>query len=401
MDTGTAYGRPEPSFRAELTCVRPGTPMGELLRRYWHPIGLSSDATARPRQLKVLGEDLILFRDGLGRPGLLHPRCAHRGTTLYYGRVEERGIRCCYHGWLYDVNGHCLEQPCEPGGGRRRERIRQPWYPVEERYGLIFAYLGPAERKPFLPRYECLEVLEAGEFIEADDSSIGSGGPRIVPCNWLQHWENVVDPFHVPVLHGWFSGPQFVEQMGLMPEVSFETTALGVRVTSVRELPDGTVHRRVTEAAMPTLRVVPSPRVGRYGRVESVGWVLPIDDTHYRIYVAGRVARNGELAAMRSRMNNRLWHELSEEEHRDFPGDYEAQTGQGEITLHSEEHFGTTDKGIAFLRRFLERQLRTVAEGGDPAGVAFTEEAAYTVFEAGNYREAPGARREGASSTQA
>lgn len=385
MDTGTAYGRPRPSYREELTLVGPGTPMGELLRRYWHPVGLASDANATPRRLRVLGEDLILFRDGRGRPGLLYPRCAHRGTTLYYGKVEERGLRCCYHGWLYDVRGHCLEQPCEEGGGPRRDRVRQPWYPVEERYGLLFAYLGPPARKPLLPRYDCLEELAPGEFIEADDSSIGSGGAQIVPCNWLQHWENVVDPFHVTVLHGSFSGAQFVAQMGLMPEVSFEVTDCGVRVISLRRLGNGKVHRRVTEASMPTLRVVPNPRVGRYGKVESIGWTLPIDDVHFRIYVAGRVSSAGELARMRSRMNGKLWRELSEDEHRSFPGDYEAQTGQGEISFHSEEHFGTTDKGIALLRRFLEAQLKTVAQGGNPAGVAFTEEAAYVRLDAGNY----------------
>ncbi|MFY7914507.1 MAG: Rieske 2Fe-2S domain-containing protein, partial [Rubrivivax sp.] len=116
-DTGTAYGRPAPTYRAELTEVGPGKPMGELLRRYWHPIGLSSDAGTTPRKVRVLGEDLILFRDGAGRPGLVYPNCTHRGTSLYYGKVEERGIRCCYHGWLFDVQGHCLEQPCEPEGG--------------------------------------------------------------------------------------------------------------------------------------------------------------------------------------------------------------------------------------------------------------------------------------------
>jgi phenylpropionate dioxygenase-like ring-hydroxylating dioxygenase large terminal subunit len=361
--------------------------MGELLRRYWHPVGLSADASDTPRRVRVLGEDLILFRDGLGKPGLLYSRCAHRGTTLYYGKVEERGIRCCYHGWLYDVTGHCLEQPCEPEGGLRRDRVRQPWYPVEERFGLIFAYLGPPEKKPILPRYECLESLGPGEFIDADDSSIGSGGAQIVPCNWLQHWENVVDPFHVPILHGSFSGAQFVEQMGIKPEVTFESTDLGVRVTSLRRLADGNVHRRVTEAVMPTLRVVPSPRVGRYGKVESIGWTVPIDDTHYRIYVAGRVTESGELAKMRSRMNGKLWSELSEEEHRDYPGDYEAQTGQGEVTFHSEEHLRTTDKGVALLRRFLEKQLRIVQESGDPAGVTFTENSGFVRFEAGNYLE--------------
>jgi nitrite reductase/ring-hydroxylating ferredoxin subunit len=385
MDTGTAYGRPKPGYRPELTLVGAGTPMGELLRRYWHPVGLSGDAGATPRKIQALGEELILFRDGSGKPGLLYPRCAHRGASLYYGKTEARGIRCCYHGWLFDTEGHCLEQPCEEGGGPRRDRIRQPWYPVEERYGLVFAYLGPPEKKPLLPRYACLEELAPGELVEADDNSIGSGGPAIVPCNWLQHWENVVDPFHVPVLHGSFSGPQFTAQMGIYPEVTFETTPRGVKVESRRKLENGQVHHRVTEAVCPTLRVVPDPRVQTYGRVESIGWVLPIDDTSFRIYVAGRVTERGALARMRSRQGGKPWHELTEEEHRQFPGDYEAQVSQGEITYHSEEHLATSDKGIAFLRRFMERQLKTVAEGRDPAGVAFTESDAFVRFEAGNY----------------
>ena len=355
--------------------------MGELLRRYWHPVGLSSDAAATPRLVRALGEDLILFRDGEGRPGLLYPRCAHRGTTLYYGKVETRGIRCCYHGWLYDVEGHCLEQPCEDAGGPRRDRIRQPWYPLEERYGLVFAYLGPPQKKPPLPRYDCLEELSAGEFVEPDDSSIGSGGPQIVPCNWFQHWENVVDPFHVPVLHGSFSGAQFTAQMGIVPKVEFSTTGRGVKVESWRDLGDGNVHHRITETVCPTLRVVPNPRVDRYQKVESIGWVLPIDDTHYRIYTAGRVTERGALQKIRSRQGGKRWEKLSAAEHREFPGDYEAQTGQGAITLHSEEHLATSDKGIALLRRFMEKQLEIVADGGDPAGVRDE----YVRFDAGNY----------------
>ena len=393
MDTGTAYGRKKPHYRAELTEVGAGTPMGELLRRYWHPVGLAADAGERPRAVRILGEDLILFRDGEGHAGLLYPRCAHRGTSLYYGKVEERGIRCCYHGWLYDAQGRCLEQPCEQRGGPRRDKVRQPWYPLEERYGLVFAYLGPPQKKPLLPRYACLEELEPGEFIEADDSSIGSGGAQVVPCNWLQHWENVVDPFHVPVLHGSFSGAQFVAQMAQMPTVEFSLTERGVKVLSLRTLADGRLFRRVTEAAMPTLRVVPNPRLGSYGKVESIGWVLPIDDRHYRIYVAGRVNEQGQLGKMRSKMNGKFWWELSEDEHQRFPGDYEAQTGQGPITLHSEEHFAASDKGVALLRRFLERQLKKVADGGDPAGVAFDEQAAYVRFEAGNYLDDPAATR--------
>jgi phenylpropionate dioxygenase-like ring-hydroxylating dioxygenase large terminal subunit len=151
-DLGTGYAMRPPTTRTELTAVGRGTPMGELLRRYWHPVGLVGDATEIPRKVRALGEDLILFRDRSGRAGLLHARCCHRGTTLYYGKVEADGIRCCYHGWKFDPQGHCLEQPCEPEGGQFRHKLRQPWYPIEQRYGLIFAYMGPAEKKPVLPR---------------------------------------------------------------------------------------------------------------------------------------------------------------------------------------------------------------------------------------------------------
>ena len=389
-DTDTAYGRAAPTWRTELTEVGAGTPMGELMRRYWHPIGLASDACDVPREVRVLGENLILFRDGAGRAGLVTPHCAHRGASLYYGKVEERGIRCCYHGWLFDVHGHCLEQPCEPELGRARARHRQPWYPVEERYGLVWAYLGPPEKKPVLPRYDCLERLDDGELLEANDASIGGGGPQIIPCNWLQHYENLVDPYHVVILHSTFSGTQFVEAMAQMPEVTWDTVELGVRTTSIRRLADGKIFRRLSQAAIPTLRVIPSPRVGRYGRVESIGWVLPIDDASFRIYVVGRVREAGELAKMRSRLNGRLWEELSEEEHRRLPGDYEAQVSQGSTAHHSEEHLVTSDKGIAMLRRYLQEQVVRVARGEHPAGVSFDPDPPPVPFDAGNWLdEAP------------
>jgi phenylpropionate dioxygenase-like ring-hydroxylating dioxygenase large terminal subunit len=383
-DAGTAYGRKQPTYNSTLTEVGAATPRGELLRRYWHPIGLGSDASHTPRKVRVLGEDLILFRDKGGRAGLVAPHCAHRGASLYYGRVEEQGMRCCYHGWLFDVQGNCLEQPCEPELGRARGKMRQPWYPVEERYGMVWAYLGPPEKKPVLPRYEALEVLDDGEFVEADDSSIG-GGPRIIPCNWLQHYENLVDPFHVYILHATFSGTQFVAEMGVLPEVTWDTVELGVRTTSIRKLPDGKLLRRLSQAALPTLRVIPSPRIGRYGLVESIGWVLPIDDHSFRIYVAGRVRERSELVRMRSRLNGKLWEELTEEEHRALPGDYEAQVSQGRIAYHSEEHLVTTDKGIAMLRRLLQKQVDLVREGKDPAGVSFDPDAPPVFFDAGNF----------------
>jgi phenylpropionate dioxygenase-like ring-hydroxylating dioxygenase large terminal subunit len=384
-DQGTAYEMPPSTYKAALTDVRRGTPMGELLRRYWHPVGLAADASSTPRQVKALGEDLILFRDGAGRAGLLHSRCAHRGTTLYYGKVEEAGIRCCYHGWLFDAEGHCREQPCEPDGGLFRDKVRQPWYPVEERYGLIFAYMGPPAKKPVLPRYECLETMDEGEFVEADDTSLGGGGPTIIPCNWLQHYENVVDPFHVPILHAAFSGAQFTQAMAAMPQVTFEMSARGVLVRSVRKQDDGRTFYRVSEAALPTLRVVPNPRVAQFARVESIGWVLPLDDTSFRIYVAGRVKQAGDIGRMRSKFNGKFWWEMTPEEHQNHPGDYEAQVGQGPITLHSEEHFGQSDRGVLMIRRMLQQELDAVAKDEDPIGVSFDPSAPPVEFEAGNY----------------
>src|SRR6185503_17040548 len=176
---------------------------------------------------------------------------------------------------------------------RRRPPARSHSPALVSRARALRADLGPLTLKPVLPRYEALERCEPDEQVEADGSSIGGGGPVVVPCNWLQHYENLMDTLHVPILHGSFSGPQFTAQMGLMPEATWAITERGVKAVSDRRLPDGTVHHRVSEAVVPTLRVIPNPRVAQYARVESIGWVLPIDDTHFRIYTAGRVRRPG------------------------------------------------------------------------------------------------------------
>lgn len=394
---GRAYGLPAPRHTAELTEVGPGKPMGELMRRYWHPIGLTTDAAATPKMVRVLGEDLVLFRDGAGRPGLVYPRCRHRGASLFFGKVEESGIRCCYHGWLFDVEGHCLEQPMD-----RSERTsygaihRQPWYPVQEQYGLIWAYLGPAEKQPALPRYDCLETLEPGEVIEADDSSIGSGGGAIAPCNWLQHFENVLDPDHLPVLHDSHSGPQFgfladPQQRPSFVDRNFASTDRGVIQELRQVLPNGRTMNMTVEVVFPTLRVVPIPRrdinvaTGEEGfeRVESIGWVLPIDDTHYRIFVVGRVTQPGQLGLLRSRFNGKLWSDMTPEEHQRFPGDYETQVSQGPITAHSEERLVAGDKGVALIRHGLMAQLKRIENGLDPIGVSFDADAPPIKFNAG------------------
>jgi hypothetical protein len=175
--------------------------------------------------------------------------------------------------------------------------------------------------------------------------------------------------------------------MAVMPQVTWDTTANSVRTLSIRKLPDGKTLRRISEAGLPTLRVIPSPRIGRYGRVESLGWILPIDDHSFRIYVVGRVREQGELAKMRSRLNGKLWEELSEQEHQQFPGDYEAQVSQGDIAKHSEEHLASSDRGIVMLRRLLQHQLDAIAQGKDPAGVSFDADAPPVHYSAGNFLE--------------
>ncbi|MEW2461250.1 MULTISPECIES: aromatic ring-hydroxylating dioxygenase subunit alpha [unclassified Microbacterium] len=386
MDTGTAYGLRLGQPLNELAQVGPGTPYGEVLRRYWHPVAKVEDATTRPLSLRVLGEELVLFRTRKGKAGLLHPRCIHRGASLFYGGVEDEGIRCCYHGWVFDTEGHCLEQPCEPDLGLHRDRVRQPWYPVEEQYGLIWAYMGPPDKKPVLPRYDTLEELADDEQLIVNDQGVGGGGPAQLDFNWLQHWENVMDPFHVPILHARFSGNQFTPEMALIPEVEYEYTPLGVRSIQMRDLGDGRQLRRVTEVIFPNLRVVASPKLAS-GQTNMIGWVVPMDDTNFRIFTVARDSDPDFLTKLRSTHEGKPWKELTDLEHQRLPGDYEAQKSQGAISLHSEDHLTTTDQGIAMIRRMMAKQHRAVAGGGDPVGVFFDESERLIRIEGGNYFE--------------
>jgi 5,5'-dehydrodivanillate O-demethylase len=174
-----------------LTRVGPGTPMGELLRRYWWPIATHDVATRVPVKRRLLGEDLVLYRDGSGTVGLLAEQCPHRRAALWLGAAEEVGLRCGYHGWRFDADGRCLEQPGEPAESTFRDRIRATAYPVQELGGLVFAYLGPAP-VPQLPRYDLFVWDDAWRDI----------GHAELPCNFVQIMENSVDPYHVEWLHG-------------------------------------------------------------------------------------------------------------------------------------------------------------------------------------------------------
>ena len=386
---GRAYGRPAGSHDDELTEVAAGTPAGELLRRYWHPIALSSEATAIPRDVRVLGEDLVLFRSLSGVPGLVTPRCCHRGTTLHFGKVEQDGIRCPYHGWLFGEDGVCLDQPCEPDRGRNKESYRQPWYPVVEYNGLIFSYLGPAEKQPVFPRYDIFDSLDddTEEIVILDHFAFG--GPNIAPCNWFQTHENAMDPYHVFILHNAISGPQFDPKLEIWPRIDWQSTDQSVTATQDRELPDGTTLHRVTEVRIPTIRVIPTPTLSVLGPTNNMSWAVPIDDDHTIVYAMVRKPRDRAPQGLPLYGDGKTWFELSEQDHQRYPGDFETQVGQGPKTLHSEEHLSSSDRGVSMVRRQFKEQVQRVADGLDPVGVSFDETEYPAAIIAGNYIVGP------------
>ena len=248
--------------------------MGELLRRYWHPVGLAADAGATPRPVRVLGEDLILFRDGQGRPGLVHPRCAHRGASLYYGRVEADGIRCCYHGWMFRSTAAASTSRASPRAASSAATSASPGIRSRSATAWCSPTSARRSRKPLLPRIDVLEQLGAGESLEADDTSLGGGGPPIIPCNWLQHWENVVDSLHVPILHGVVLGPPVRAGDGAdargrvarRPSAACASTSF----RDARRRPAPAPRHRGGDADAAG-RAEPAPRQLRPGRVDRLG----------------------------------------------------------------------------------------------------------------------------------
>jgi phenylpropionate dioxygenase-like ring-hydroxylating dioxygenase large terminal subunit len=388
LDFGTAYGQKPPTYRKELVEVGPGTPMGELMRRYWQPIYATEHLTSdKPVRVRILGEDLVLFRDKQGRAGLVAENCCHRGTSLYYGRIEDDGIRCCYHGWKFDAEGNCLDQPCEIDGGRHRAAARQPWYPVQERYGLVYAYMGPPEKKPILPRWELVENLPEGKFLEV--SMYAGYGPKdaeiyygVLDFNWLQSYENVVDPVHATWLHANHSGfqfpyseemnvqltgtalPAFADPKHAAHNTNMDETYWGVKHHSEAIGPDGNSYGQVTEVIMPNMASVPT-----FGG--ELIYFVPVDDTHHLVVQVGIASREGDIRGRNQTHNGRPWWELTPEELRDCPGDYESQSTQGAVPRHSKEHLAKSDRGVILVRRRLEALLKEMAEGKDPKGVSF------------------------------
>ena len=252
----------------------------------------------------------------------------------------------------------------------------------EERYGLVFAYMGPPDKMPVLPRYDVLEDVREGEFHDAMSGGFSAKSPGM-PCNWLQFWENIMDPYHVYVLHSNFSTVQFAEGFKVMPTVDFEYVPGGTMYHAYRKFDDGREMDRRSVALLPNVSAVPGVDLAP-GASRGVQWFVPLDDTHFTFFGSAVVREKFDFARMKIH-NGKTWDELTEEEHQDYPGDVEAQCGQGAITLHSEEHLATSDRGIGMLRRLMTQQIKAVQDGGDPQGVVFDESKAMVKILSGNF----------------
>lgn len=270
-----------------ITQTGADTPGGQVLRRYWQPVALAEELEGeRPvKAVRVLGEDLVAFRDESGRWGLIGRHCPHRGADLCYGRLEDGGLRCPFHGWLLDVHGRCLEQPAEPSGSRFHEKIRHTAYPCEERNGILFAYLGSGTPPP-LPDLDCFRAPAEYTF----------AFKGFLECNWLQALEVGIDPAHASFLHRFFVDEDAAEGYGQQfrddtdganlpvtrllrefpnPRIDVENTDYGLRLIARRELNAEQTHIRVTNLLFPQAIVIPMSNT-----MTITQWHVPVDDTH-------------------------------------------------------------------------------------------------------------------------
>ncbi len=378
-----------------LAPTGPGTPGGELMRRYWHPVGLSTELPpgGAPLPIRILGEDLVLFRDGEGAVGLLQRHCAHRCADLSYGRLEDGGLRCLYHGWLYDVAGNCLEQPAEPADSNYKDSIKLVAYPCREIAGMIFTYMGGGEA-PEMPDYEFLGADDDHRWLQRSD----------LECNYLQSLEGNIDPVHLSYLHRPYKRadaravPGSDDQSADMyyaadraPRLDLEETDFGIRIFSIRDSGPDDQYVRVTNFLMPNAAAI----VGQEGRVNegySVHWHVPIDDTHnMRFDFTFNRARPMEKEKYASREGNmfgpggeeqrrgrnRYFQDREAMETENFTGmgrsfnihDAFASESQGPIHDRTREHLATSDRIIVQARRQILEGIEEVQAGREPRGV--------------------------------
>lgn len=349
---------------ARLTLTGPGTPCGEWMRRYWIPVGISDELTYLPRAVRFLGEDLVLFRDGRGQVGLLGRHCLHRGTSLEYGQVDEEGIRCCYHGWLYDTEGRVLDMPAEPPSSTVKNSLRHLVYPCKELGGLIFAYMGPREKMPELPGYD---------FLVRPDGTRGISG-TIRPYNWLQASENSADPVHTALLHTIPGQRNTADKFFDIPRFESKRTPLGMTSREIRS-----THYQTEILVFPMLQIVrlylndrnADPEPGEQEVGSQANWNVPIDDTHHWdvLVVFTPHDRDGKPRNLRRLRLEHHDHRLNYEEAQRGPQDLEAQESQYPIARREEWHPVSSDTGVLMWENAIREGIEAVERGEDPPGI--------------------------------
>jgi phthalate 4,5-dioxygenase len=371
---------------ALVTRTDRNTPMGELFRRYWIPALLSEEVPepdCPPVRVRLLGEELIAFRNSAGRVGLLGEYCSHRRASLFYGRNEEQGLRCVYHGWKFDVAGTVLETPAEPPSSPLKERVKHKAYPCREASGVVFTYMGPPEREPLFPGYEWLTV---------PPSHVGVT-KFALECNYLQALEGDCDTSHSAYLHRGNNGEGLVLSGDGSPRFEIEPTWCGLRAAAIRDLAEGGTYVRVSTFAMPFIGSVARGKMID-GKLDGflVVYQVPADDEHTWRYNF-RFKRSepmtpGELGPDRRQVGaeyqllagkpNEYLLDRGKQRTYNFTGidgfatqDACVTQSMGPITDRSEEHLGVSDTYVIALRRYLLKAVHDFERGEDPPGLAF------------------------------
>ena len=378
-----------------ITRTSPGTPAGKLMRCYWQPAALIDELSGNRavKPVRLLGENLVAFRDGQCRYGLMERGCPHRGTDLAFGRLERSGLRCSFHGWLFDVTGQCLETPAEPEGSRMYANIRQKAYPVVERSGILFAYLGGGD-PPALPHFDCFAAPHTHTF----------AFKGLIACNWLQSVEVGVDPAHTSFLHRFFHDEEPGTGYGKLfrdkaidsdmpmtrimrefprPRIEVEPTEFGMRLITLRRISDANTHVRVTNLVFPNAFTIPMS-----SEMTITQWHVPIDDTRhywYAIFTSfGAPVDKDEMRRQRLALyelpdyiprknkSNDYGFDPNEQEHETYTGmgtdinvhDQWACESMGPIQDRTREHLGQSDKAITAYRRILRGAIEAAGNGG-------------------------------------
>ena len=390
-----------------LTRTGPGTPMGAFLRQYWIPVVLSSELVAggRVKRVQLLGERLIAFRAKSGRPGLVGEFCPHRLASLYFGRVEEAGMRCVYHGWKFGMDGRCLEMPNEPPGSGFASKIRHVGYPCEEAGGMIWAYMGPASPPPPIPHLEWTLLPDSHSF----------ASKRVQECNWFQAMEGGIDSSHISFLHApldpgdaevtreldlaSFGVGSAVQTADRAPRFEVVDTDYGVLIGAQRSRPDGQHLWRVTQFLMPFYTMPPTDLDEKITQSHiwvpmddgnCINWMVtwhpdrPLTREEIDLNVAGKGAHvcdylpptsepYGDIRTAANRNND---YEMDWDAHRTrmfcgIPGfgvqDQAIQESQGDIVDRALEHLGSSDTAIIQVRRRLMSAARALRDRGTPA----------------------------------